>query len=345
MFDDELPHIANLFCAAGSVPFRGVDISATGLGDTREAAIALRDAEFAERQSYVLGPTKRCMKPARDVRGIAPFDRTRPNDDEREIECLAARNLLSDDVDWFASDMISTYGVPAQIMAEGTAAGIDREMATLNAALEAIERYAARHWWLGLRTPAVPSVQERDHFDRLQSHWRRNQSRRTELLNITPAFGVPVFVAWSCQEDNRALCFGLSSHLNTRTAIRGALKELHQMEFGLEVIAYRRQSGVALAEQEKRILARACDLRVDVCQALLTPDRETDCLMDDADLRGSARLAHHLDRFGISIHAIDLPHADPKYQVVHAFSTDLRLPQASALAGGGSPGWTCWELY
>lgn len=346
MFEDELPHIANLFCAAGSTSFRGVDISATGLGDTLEVAIALRDAEFAERQSFVRGPAELCIKPAHDVQCSELSDDPRPADDAREMECLAGRNLLSDEVNWFPTRMISAYGNPAPFMAEGTAAGTSREMATFNAALEAIERYAARHWWLGLCAVALPSDQEQDHFDRLQRQWRRHQPRRTELLNITPAFGVPVFVAWSCREDERALCFGVSSHPSVQTAIRGALKELHQMEFGLDVIGYRRQNSVALAAREKRILARACELRVDDCRVILTPDGEPVRRMDDTGaLPGSVQLARDLDRTGIAMHTIDLSCTDAKYQVVHAFSADLKLPEAPASAEGGSRDWTAWELY
>lgn len=349
MIDDELPHISDLYYAAGSVSFRGVDISATGLGETREEAIALRNAEFAERRSFVLGPEVRCI--AQDGQlppdvwssAIPPAGRT------EETEYLAARSLGSGAVTWFPTRMISAASRPADVVAEGTAAGIDREMATLNAAREAIERHAARHWWLGLRAPAVPSATAVEHFNCLQRRWRRHTPRRTELLDITPAFGVPVFAAWSCRKHGRALCFGLACHPKEDHAVRAALKELYQMEFGLDVAAYRQQKGMQPAEREQRMLERAGALTVDDCSALLTPDRDPARPIEVGQPATSTQLAAHLDRFGIALHAIDLPPTDVRYQVVHAFSADLRLPHPPATTQGKlhrtMPCWTGWDLY
>lgn len=342
MIDDELPYVANLFYAAGSVSFRGVDISATGLGETREEAIALRNVEFAERQSFVQGPKARCIARGGQLPPDVWSGATLPADKADKTEYLAARSLGSGAVTWFPARMISASGRPTDMMAEGTAAGTDREMATLNAAREAIERHAARHWWLEQSAPAVPSATALEHFNRLQERWQRHTPRRTELLDITPAFGVPVFAAWSCREDGRALCFGLACHPREEEAVRAALKELFQMEFGLDVAAYRQQKGVQPAQRERRMLDRASALTVDDCRALLTPGRDPAPPMDAGQSPTSAQLAAHLDRFGIALYAIDLPPTDARYRVVHAFSPDLRLPH-----GPGRPDrcWTGWDLY
>jgi len=340
MIDDELPHIADLFYAAGSVSFRGIAISATGLGETRDEAIALRDAELAERQSFVLGAPVRRIAPDVWSGAIVPADIT------EETEYLAARSLGSGAVTWFPTRMISAAGRPADVVAEGTAAGTDREMAALNAVREAVERHAARQWWLGLRAPSPASPPAVDHFNQLQQKWRRRAPRRTELLDITPQFGIPVFVAWSCREDGRALCFGLASHPREDEAVRAALKELFQMEFGLDVAAYRQQNGVQPAQRERRMVDRAGALTVDDCSALLTPGRDPVVPMDAGQSVTSAQLAAHLDRSGIAFHAIDLPSVDARHRVVHAFSPNLRLPQApTALPGEPDQRWTGWDLY
>lgn len=346
MIDDELPHIANLFYAAGSVSFRGIAISATGLGETRDEAIALRNAELAERQSFVLGPPAQCIAQRGQLPPDALTGATGPADRADQTDYLAARNVGSGAVTWFPVSMISSAGRPADVVAEGTAAGTDRQMATLNAVREAIERHAARNWWLGLRAPAEPSARALEQFSRLQRRWPRRTPRRTELLDITPEHGVPVFVAWSCREDGRALCFGLAGHPREDDAVGAALKELFQMEFGLDVAAYRQQNGVQPAERERRMLERAGALTVDDCSALLTPGRDPVPPMNAGQPATSEQLAAHLDRFGMAFHAIDLPPADARHQVVHAFSPDLRLPQASAvLPRGPDRRWTRWDLY
>lgn len=349
MFHDELPHISNLFCAAGSITFRGVDISATGLGDSLDEALALQNAEFAERKSFVLGPAERGIKPVGEMQPAAWAADVDPPNNGQDVECLAARNLHSGEQGWFPARMISSFGSPAALMAEGTAAGVDAEMATLNAVLEAIERHTARKWWLGHSAPTQPSARALDCFCRLQRCWSRHQTRRTELLNITPEFGVPVYAAWSCREDGTGLCFGLSCHPMEEEAVRGALKELLQMEFGLDVIAYRQRNGVTLADREQRILDRACNLNVDDCTLLLTPDREPVRCMDAAGAPASVELAAHLGRFGIAFYRIDLPPTDVHHHVVHAFSADLRLPQAPAMLQSEFDRqvrrWTGWDLY
>lgn len=349
MIDDELPHVANLFYAAGSVSFREVDISATGLGETREEAIALRNAEFAERRSFVLGPEVRCIAQDGQLPPGVWSSATLPVDRANETEYLAARSLGSGAVTWFPVRMISVGSRLADVVAEGTAAGSDGEMATLNAVREAIERHAARQWWLGLRAPAPPSATALEHFNCLQRQWRRHTPRRTELLDITPAFGVPVFAAWSCREDGRALCFGLACHPKEDQAVRVALKELYQMEFGLDVAAYRQRKGVQPAEREQRMLERAGALTVDDCIALLSPGRDPARPVEAGEPVTSTQLAAHLDRFGIALHAIDLPPTDARYQVVHAFSADLRLPHPPTTTQGKldrtMPCWTGWDLY
>lgn len=346
MYRDVLPDIANLYCAAGSILFRGVDVSATGLGDSIDEAETLRNAEFAERKSFILGPQDRCMKPAHDLdqamwtidAGIPPAG--------QEIACLSVRDLATGGRSWIPEHMISGHGRPTALMAEGTAAGHNAEMAILNAVREALERYASSHWWQGQRVPSQPSALASMKFDELQQHWSRRHKRRAGLLNITPGFGVPVFVAWSCREDGRGLCFGMACHPRQEEAVKAALKELLQMEFGLDVIEYRQRNGVSLGMREQVMLARANRLKFDDCAALLTPGPEPGRVVMEADDHlTSARLATHLSRFGISFHVIDLPPTDAVHRVVHVLSPDLRLPERSAAARHGSTGWTRWDLY
>jgi ribosomal protein S12 methylthiotransferase accessory factor YcaO len=347
MFSDVLPHVANLYCSAGSICFRGIDLSATGLGNSLDEANALRDAEFAERKSFILGPADLCFKTVAELKAAGHHLAGIAFPDDRLIESIRARVVFPRAEVFFPRQTISGHNRSVATMAEGTAAGIDPEMALLNAMLEVIERHASRRWWQGGCPPLMPSNSAAAYFDRLQRLWTRNEARPSGLLDITPQFGIPVFVAWSCQEDGRDLCFGTACRLQETDAVRAALKELFQMEFGLDVIHFRQRNGAALVEKEKAMLARASRLNLDDCTALLThgdgPSRPAGC----PDCLTSLQLAQHLCRFGIHFYAVDLLRTDDIHWAVHAFSSDVQQsgdPGTERRGAGGMP-WSNWDLY
>ena len=150
----------------------------------------------------------------------------------------------------------------------GTAAGSDPDMALVHAMLEAVERHASRRWWCWGMAGVKPTEADLQWFDELQRTWRRRSPSRVGLLDITPRHGIPVFAAWSCGDDGRDLCFRTACRLQRLDTIRAALKELHQMEFGLEVVRYRKENGLNLHRRERVYLAgarRLCATGADYC--------------------------------------------------------------------------------
>jgi hypothetical protein len=70
-----------------------------------------------------------------------------------------------------------------------------------------------------------------------------------------------------------SLCFGTACSSRSADAAQDALKELYQMEFGLDVIRHKAQHGVTLSPFEQRMLARALMLRESDLDVLLRPSQ------------------------------------------------------------------------
>ncbi len=227
----------------------------------------------------------------------------------------------------------------------GTAAGPDPDTALVNAILEAVERHASKRWWHRGIAASRPTDADLQQFDELQSIWRRRTPRRGGLLDITPRHGIPVFAAWSSTDDGRDLCFGTACRLQRPDAVRAALKELHQMEFGLDVIRYRQSNGLALDRRERILLARARRLGVKRCRELLNPDPESTSGMPMRLPNTPSQLDGHLAAYGITVLAAELPRTDDRYWIARAV---LRTPCMAAASAGWqerSPDWAKWDLY
>ncbi len=312
-FSAELPHIRGLFYAVGLESFFGTTISATGLGDSTAQAERLRDAEMAERRSQILAQANADRIIARDIHSGArrPFSIGKGNDGGRP-----------------------------RCWTEGIAAAAQAETALLNAALEALERDASMRWWYGGRDAVVPGAADNQVFQRLQQDWRRREPRRTKLLDITPEHGIPVFVAWSCAGSGRDLCFGTACRLQRAAAIRAALKELHQMEFGLDVARYRQRHDVVPSRRERIMLARAGRLCLNQCGDLLHAAKAT--IPDAPELDTADHLGCHLDGHGIALFAVELPRSDDRHRVVRVY---LPASPETATQDSRPRHWARWDLY
>lgn len=330
MFSARLPNLPSLFCAATTLRFRGADLSGTGLDESREEAEARRDSELAEGKARLL------FSQSADSESIRLQDTC-----SGEAYHLPAAQL---------------FGCPSHLsFAQGIAANPDHETALRNAILEAVERYASLNWWAGKRAAAQPSPSANSIFQELQERWMRKEPRRTALLDISPDLGLPVFVAWSCREDGRDLCFGTACGRHVREALSGALRELFQMEFGLDVVRYRRRHGVKLARKERLVLARASRLKRENCKALLTPHRAGTEATDASAGDRAGNVAEHLADKGFRLFAAELPRPDPLHQVVQVVAPDLPLPSPRKPGNSGetpsaircrvSAPWSAWDLY
>jgi hypothetical protein len=138
----------------------------------------------------------------------------------------------------------------------------------------------------------------------------------------------PVLVAWSCDARGLSPCFGMGCSAGSDDAARHALKELYQMEFGLDVIRHKARHGLTLSPFERHMLQRAAKLGVrDLCKRL-TPS---------AEARGATGQGGDLQA-GLLVNGID-----PEIAVIDGPSTVVhvrfRLPDPSAAAQ------SVWSLY
>lgn len=365
MFSAELPQVSNLYCSATAVHFRGRDLSATGLGESLYEAERRRDAELAEGKAQIMGPAESHSGIPAEVmyENGSTWDRiffpawasARLGVDPLKATEMVKLRHLQGGRDCFLP-VAPLFEQPSPLsIAQGIAAGSDPDSALRNAMLEVMERYASLQWWSGRLAAAHPSPAAADYFGALQQRWRRKRPRKTSLLDITPAFGPPVFVAWSCGDDGRALCFGTACGTDEREAVYKALKELFQMEFGLDVVGYRRRNGVQLARRERLVQARASRLKSTDCEALLTPvsagaPAGRPPLQDHADA-----IAAQLARAGVKLYALDLMRPDESHWVVKVLSPGLPIPaRPPRTAKNAAPplqeqartgAWLKWTLY
>lgn len=363
MFSAELPQVSNLYCSATAVRFRGRDLSATGLGESLYEAERRRDAELAEGKAQVLGPAESHHGiPAEVMDGNgSTWDRiffpawagARLGVDPLKPTELVKLRRLHGVGDCFLP-VAPLFERPSPLsIAQGVAAAGDPESALRNAILEVVERYASLRWWSGRLPAAPPSSVAADYFAKLQERWRRKRPRQTALLDITPAFGPPVFVAWSCGDDGRALCFGTACGTDEREAVYKALKELFQMEFGLDVIGYRRRHGVQLARRERLVRARASRLKKEDCAVLLTPVSAGAASVRPELQDHAGAIAAQLAGAGVKLYALDLMRPDESHWAVKVLSPDLPIPARRAAPNPTPPGqgpaetgaWLKWTLY
>ena len=359
MFSAELPMVSNLYCATAVARFRGAELSATGLGDSLLEAEARRDAELAEGKALLLGPAQRRAKTLSEQHAGAEcgpdwsafLDHTvSPSGNP---DCACATELHSSGRFALPMDALESTGPGG--FAQGVAAGPDREMALRNALLETVERYASANWWHAVEPAKPPAPAVTAVFGGLQKHWFRRSARQTGLLDITPDIGLPVFAAWSCRDDGRDLCFGTACGVTDEEAVRAALKELFQMEFGLDVVRYRQRHGVELARKERVMLARASRLNLKTCKALIETLPGAETAPRAAGLETVQQIARHAASQNRRLYAVDLNRPDTTHWAVRVISPDLEMPgcrrpktelaSSSVVHTRATARWSAWELY
>lgn len=143
----------------------------------------------------------------------------------------------------------------------GVAAGPGRDLSLARAVLETVERVSVRLWWAG-RGGALASAEVGAALADAAKTWKRGAGRSWRAVDISLCGLPPVFVVVSAAADGRELCFGAACRTSRVRAARAALKELCQMEFGLELAQRRRDRGLTLAPGEAALLERAKAMHV-----------------------------------------------------------------------------------
>jgi ribosomal protein S12 methylthiotransferase accessory factor len=342
--------------------------SLAGCGETAETALISCLGEGVERVATVEceGDTA-CRLPLSEAR-----PRVMPQAVPLIEELLGRSGDISAGVDWcHGRDLASGNDVlvpaswtlrraaagpllpPDIALSTGVAAGSTCEHAAERALLELIERDAAALWWIGGRRGRPLALDEpaaAGSATLLQAVRQGAAQRATWLLDITTDLGVPCFVAMSASPRGDGLAFGFSARLSRDEAARAAIFEMCQMELGVQLSAEKlRQLGSeALAEADRRHLARATALSAESCD-LLHPIGTPWHGDIEPPSDGLGHLQQLLAAKGMSVALVDLTRPALAVPVVRAIAPGLqqmpgglvteRLNRAVATFGGGER-WT-----
>lgn len=247
-----------------------------------------------------------------------------------------------------AAEMIERLTAPAdmsgqdtiagsRVCARGSACGATAHSAEERAVLEAIERLAGRLWWSGRLASSAPSPSVRVAARNRLGRWQRRTPRQTEILELPLTRYARIAVAVSSGGDGRDICIGLAARRAGAAAARAAVKELLQMEFGLQVIRYRNRHGITLSGREEAVLERASGLTRASCGPLLQTGRPAS---DAEPGQQSSRLANDLRREG---YAVDVRVLQAERGLTVATARAARnWPEPPPKAPGR---WTQWPLY
>lgn len=211
-------------------------------------------------------------------------------------------------------DSATATGGQAFGSSAATSVGIAIERATY----EAIERLAIANWWAGTIVPKHPSGRCSGVFEKTKIDWQRQSNRIAVLLDLTPEYGLPVFVAWSANPRGFEFLLGAACHQNTTTAVSTALKELIQMETGLEIIKFRTRHGVDLSDKEAAILARSRALNIGDCKPLLRRKGHAASYPTPKDITVPEQFDRYFAHNNITFQREILPKLDAVHYVVYA---------------------------
>ncbi|WP_417684021.1 YcaO-like family protein [Roseibium sp.] len=140
----------------------------------------------------------------------------------------------------------------------GCAAGPTRNDATFHGLREIIERDALSRW----RDESIApyALEPSPRLARWIDSARQNPSaRQVALLDIGMDGPLPVVIALSHDADGRNLCTGSCAHPDPEACATGALRELFQMEFGLQLARFKEENlgSTGLSEPDKDLLSNA----------------------------------------------------------------------------------------
>jgi ribosomal protein S12 methylthiotransferase accessory factor len=238
----------DLAAAAGEAPGRLPPGSASGTGTTPGAALRACLGEAAELLASVETAADRARMRAAPPRGAAP---------DAALDALVAAlpwpggrvrtrwlpaRRLGDGAELWLPREVALRGTAARRafpppwpLSLGCGAGPTPEQAALHGLLELIERDAVARWWRGA-TPARAVALEEPAAGRaaaLLATLRQDRAgaRRSWLLDITAAAGVPVAAAVSFAPDGGGFCCGFAARAGgLAPAAEAALLEMAQME-------------------------------------------------------------------------------------------------------------------
>lgn len=197
-----------------------------------------------------------------------------PDDDVRLL-ARAPGTILPDDRSagpWIAGRMLGSgaeYALPADRIVRrregaeagigiGCAAGRDGDLALAGALCERIEHDAVAQWWYGAANGRVLAPAVDDAAQAYLARLRGDRSERvTWLLDISRRPGLPVVAAFAHDTDGSGFVAGMAGHADIGQAAAKAVRELIQMEVGLDIARFKQRRGHVPNTHEARMLRRA----------------------------------------------------------------------------------------
>lgn len=226
---------------------------------------------------------------------------------------------------------------------QGSACARCSDEALERAALEAIERMVAQDWWSGGLPARALYQNEEAVAGSFLARLRRKRPRETLIFGLPTVIGVHVIGAVSNVGGLRDMCIGVAARVNGADAVRAAIREMFQMEFGLEVIRYRTRNGIAASPRETVALDRAGSLNWQDCADLLTT---SGAATDDGSASRKADGINDEDIIALlSRQGFDASH-DVRAYDDGAFLAVVTIAHPKRRVPNIKPGvWTRWPLY
>ena len=216
---------------------------------------------------------------------------------------------------------------------QGYGAGLSRDQSLRHALLELVERDATDRWWMDGREPVL-LYPEREAADEIstflgQINWNGPNLR---LLSLQSATGIPVIAAVSFDENGRNYACGIAARAALGDAMRAAIVEMCQMEFGGQIILDRIKAGgtQVLSAFEKVQFAQMSE--VDARQFRpFNPDQAKPLAALPDTRRGGGTLADltaKLRQNDIDLYHVDLSGVCDGFTVSKLVSPQLRTSRA-----------------
>lgn len=271
---------------------------------------------------------------------------------DASVECLIGRRFGNGTPGWVPADLCLRVAGSAPATAEtrsGYGAGASPAAAALSAVLELVERDAVALWWLGGRAPrAVPleTTFADPHGPALADVLSRRE-RRSWILDITTETAIPTMLAWSTDRSGNDFALGAAARSTPHAAVAGALLELTQLEFALQLAKTRRNEvgDAGLNDVERRHLRRS-RLAAEQCEAFRPSGLSTlaDARLSEEDIRSRVAGCWLVDLTRASIGIPCVRAVAPDLQTYPATSVSERLRRCAEQNGPIPPDRIAMEL-
>lgn len=316
-------------------------VSASGVGVTAVDAFKACMAEAAERvaqRAPAAGPIVQVDEAGLLLCGLT-FEGQAPMAFGPSPAWLAAHNLTTGSATAAPAALCVRQGSGSgtAVTSHGCSAGRTANEAMLRGILECVERDSAALWWDGGR-PArhvAAEILVSPRFSRLlQQADRRQSTRRSWLLDITGATGIPCVASISFDREGKTFAHGLAARLDLVEAAYAAFLEMCQTELAADLIAMKLRVGgpVRLAPAETAHMTRmaAVDPTMPALHPTLPPSAASKPWDSESEPEQLPGLIEQLSDQGHACVAVNLSRPEWPIPIFKMFVTGLQpMPSAT----------------